>query len=248
MTEDGFAAAVRDLLVSRPGTAERMVRLGAVESRQMMRAAARFNAHAPDRGLAAVSGGLYLIRAGESVQGLLGPSGGEALQHAVREVAARGDEGRAQALYDLLLSIAPDADTREHMDALKVWIHDTVASGGPVESAGEIERVAVHRRLLEPSQAALDDSAKATSDWIARAVTLRDRFRKTRVQPSGEEGAQAWRALETGPIVLASLYLEDADIDGASAAIDRAHARDLLEAERPPLASALEHAAEERTA
>src|SRR5579871_97207 len=62
VNDDGFAAAVHDLLVSEPRSAERAVRLGAVESRQMARADARFRAHMPERGLAAVSGGLYLVR------------------------------------------------------------------------------------------------------------------------------------------------------------------------------------------
>src|ERR1700685_140330 len=93
--DDAFAAAVHDLLLSEPKTAERSVRLGAVESRQMTRASARFHAHATDRGLAAVSGGLYLVRVGEPAQGILGPDGAAALKDAVREFAAKGDEGRA---------------------------------------------------------------------------------------------------------------------------------------------------------
>src|SRR5580704_10671998 len=98
VSDDAFAAAVHDLLVSEPGTAERSVRLGAVEARQMARADARFRAHASERGLAAVSGGLYLVRAGEPVQGSLGPHGVDALRGAVKELSARGDEGRARAL------------------------------------------------------------------------------------------------------------------------------------------------------
>jgi cellulose synthase operon protein C len=62
---------------------------------------------------------------------------------------------------------------------------------------------------------------------------------KDRVQPPREEGAEAWRALETGPVVLASLYLRDADVVGALAALERAQARELLESERPQLAAAL---------
>src|SRR5580693_7234855 len=58
--DDAFAAAVHDLFVSDPGSAERTVRLRAVEGRQMARAAARFKSHADERALAAVSGGLYL--------------------------------------------------------------------------------------------------------------------------------------------------------------------------------------------
>ncbi len=72
----------------------------------------------------------------------------------------------------------------------------------------------MRRRLLEPSDAALADAAKATEDWITRAITLRDKFRKTRVQPPREEGAEAWRALETGPLVLAALYLRNGDVSG----------------------------------
>jgi tetratricopeptide (TPR) repeat protein len=246
--DDAFAAAVHDLLVSEPRTAERSSRLAAVESRQMTRAEARFHARATDRGLAAVTGGLYLVHAGEASQGLLGPHGPEALRLAVHEFAARGDEGRSRALYDLMLQVSPpaeQADVRSHVAALDQWTRTAVATGGPVASAGGLERVAVHRRLLEPSQEALADAASTTGEWIRRAVALRDRFRKTRVQPPREEGAEAWRALETGPVILAALYLRDADAQGALAALDRIQARELLESERQPFAQALEADAQE---
>jgi cellulose synthase operon protein C len=248
VSDDAFAAAVHDLLVSEPGTTERAVRLGAVEARQMVRADQRFKARATDRGLAAVSGGLYLVRAREALQSTFGPAGGDAVKAAARELALRGDEGRARALYNLSVLLGPEADRPEaqrHLAALDAWMRDAVAGGGEVENAGGLERVAVHRWLLEPSDAALADAVKATSDWVTRAMTLRDKFRKTRVQPAREEGAEAWRALETGPIVLASVYLRDADVSGALAAIDRAQARELLESERPQFAAALEAAAQE---
>jgi tetratricopeptide (TPR) repeat protein len=247
VSDDGFAAAVRDLLVSPPGTAERAMRLGAVEGRQMARADQRFKARAPERGLAAVSGGLYLVHAGEVVQGTFGHDGGDAIKAAARELALRGDEGRARALYNLSAMIGTPADRAEaiyHLGAIDVWMREAFGSGGDVENAGAMERVAVHRWLLEPTDAALNDAAKATSEWVARAVVLRDQFRKTRVQPAREEGAEAWRALETGPVVLASIYLRDADASGALAAIDRAQARELLESERPQFAAALEAAAQ----
>ncbi len=249
--DDGFAAAVHDLLLSEPGSPERAMRLGAVESRQMSRAAARFKGRAADRGLAAVSGGLYLMRASDATdsnRGIFGPQGAEALRGAVRELSIKGDEGRARAAYDLLLAVSPDADRadiRSHVDALDTWTRDAFAAGGPVASAGGFERVAVHRRMLEPTKDALADATEATSEWIKRAVALRDRFRKNRVQPPREDGAEAWRALETGPVVLAALYLRDGDPSGGLAAIDRAAARELLEAERPAFATALEAAAQE---
>ncbi|HEX8794094.1 MAG TPA: hypothetical protein VF765_24295 [Polyangiaceae bacterium] len=246
--DDGFAAAVHDLLVSDPGTPERATRLRAVESRQMTRADARFHAHAGDRGLAAVSGGLYLVRVGEAAQGLLGARGPDALRAAAHELSVKGDEGRARAVYDLLLQVAPEAerpDVRAHIDAIDRWTRDAVAEGGPVASAGGVERVQVHRRLLEPSREALADASDATTEWIRRAVALRDKFRKNRVQPPREEGAEAWRALETGPVVLAALYLHDGDAAGALAAVDKAQSRELLESERPQFAGALEAAAQE---
>ncbi|MDP9034151.1 MAG: hypothetical protein M3O50_05050 [Myxococcota bacterium] len=248
VSDDAFASAVRDLLVSEPRTAERTVRLSAVQSRQMARAAQRFRAGASDRGLAAISGALYLVRVSDPAQLALGPRALDALKAAARELSAKGDEGRARALYALLLPMSPEparAEIRRHLASLDAWTRDTVASGGPVASAGALERVTVHRRLLEPTAAALSDAASATVEWMARAVTLRDKFRKSRVQPPREEGAEAWRALETGPAVLASLYLRDGDVAGASAAVDRAQVRDLLSSERPQLAAALAAAAQE---
>ena len=246
--DDAFAAAVHDLLVSEPGSAERATRLRAVEARQMARADARFHAKADERGLAAVSGGLYLVRVGEPLQGLFGPHGSDALRDAARFFATRGDEGRARATYDLLLTIVPpgeQAEIRSHVEALSKWTRDTVAAGGPVASAGGLERVAAHQRLLEPTREALAGATAAASEWIQRAVIVRDRFRKNRVQPPREEGAESWRALETGPAVLASLYLRDGDATGGMSAVDHAHGRELLESERPQLASALEALAKE---
>jgi tetratricopeptide (TPR) repeat protein len=248
VSDDAFAAAVHDLLVSDPGTAERTMRLTAVEGRQMARAAARFKARAIERGLDAVSGGIYLVHVGERLQGVLGPDAAVALEMAVHELSLRGDEGRARALYDLLLQVGPASlrpEILDHLAALEGWMRDSVANGGPVASAGAIERVAVRRRLMEPNPEALSDAIVATTSWIQRSVQLRDKFRKSRVQPPREEGTEAWRALETGPIVLASLYLRDGDIGGATAALDRAQARELLESERPQLATALVAAAQE---
>jgi tetratricopeptide (TPR) repeat protein len=227
------------------------VRLGAVEARQMARADQRFKARAVDRGLAAVSGGLYLIRAHEATQNTFGPSGPDAIKAAAHELASRGDEGRSRALYDLVLQLGAGADApdiQRHVAALDAWERDAASGEGEVESAGAAERIAVRRRLLEPSDAALIEATKVTSDWIARAVVLRDQFRRTRQQPAHEEGAEAWRALETGPIVLASIYLRDVNVSGALAALDRAQARELLESERPQFATALEAAATEPSA
>jgi tetratricopeptide (TPR) repeat protein len=149
-----------------------------------------------------------------------------------------------------LLQVAPESDRpdiHEHLQALDVWIRSATDGEGAVATAGTIERVAVRRRLFEPSESALADAVRATSDWVMQSIALRDRFRKTRVQPPREESAEAWRALETGPLVLASLYLRDGDVTGAVAALDRAQARELLDSEQPQFAAALAAAAQEQT-
>lgn len=250
VSDDGFAIALHDVLLSEPGSPERTVRLGAVEARQMDRAARRFDSHSPVRGLAAVTGALYLARSGDAIPGSFGPSAVVALDAAAKEFANRGDEGRSRAAYDLLLQLAPDAqrsDIRSHLRALDEWTRTAVAEGGPIASAGALERVAVRRRLLEPTAAAVADAVQATAVWVQRAVSLRDKFRRTRVQPDREEGTEAWRALETGPLVLVSIYLRDADVAGAVAALERTQLRELLESERPQFAAALEAAAQERS-
>jgi tetratricopeptide (TPR) repeat protein len=245
VTDDAFAGAVRDLLASDPGSRERAARLDGVEARQMARAAARFKAHDPERGLAAVTGGLYLLRAKELKPTTLGTSAHVALAPAVKELSTRGDEGRARALYEILSRLTIPAgsgtidkkDVQSHLDAINAWTKETVAIGGPLQSAGALERVAVSRRLLEPSDAALDEATKSTVVWVERAIELRAAYRTKRQPPPREEATEAFRALQSGGGTLAAIYLRDADAVGALKAIDLAKARELA---RPELIQALE--------
>ena len=125
VSDDAFADAVRALLEANPGTAERAGRLAGVEARQMARAVARFKKKEPLRGLASVIGGLEIVHRGELTAGILGPDGPEALRGAARELSARGDEGRAQAIFDIWSRIAVKDDKAEiqsHLDALALWL------------------------------------------------------------------------------------------------------------------------------
>lgn len=244
VSDDGFAGAVHDLLVSEPGSHERKVRLAGVESRQMARALAKFKARTPERGLAAVTGGMYMMRAGELSPAVLGPAGPEALKNAVRELSLKGDEGKARGLYEILARVAPDgerADIRAHLDAIASWTKDAVASGGPVQSAGGLERVTVRRRLLEPSDVALEEAVAASIDWFKKANALRIATKATHQAPPRDEGIEAYRALQTGPAVIVSLYLRDADAVAALSALDKAEGREML---YPELARALEAVAD----
>ncbi|MGO9714021.1 MAG: tetratricopeptide repeat protein [Polyangiaceae bacterium] len=231
VSDDAFPEAVRALLASSPGSSERQARLAGVEARQMQRAVDRFKNKEPLRGLAAVVGGLELIHKGELNPSILGPSAAEALRGAARELSARGDEGRAQAVFEIWSRIASPADKAEiqtHLDALALWMKDAVGRGGPMQSGGALENAAVARRLLEPSDQALQEATDRASDWIDRAFALRAASDKShKAPPSREDVGEALRALQTGAIVLAAIYLRDVDAKGALAAIDKAQAQDL---------------------
>ncbi|HEY2515778.1 MAG TPA: hypothetical protein VGI39_33140 [Polyangiaceae bacterium] len=231
VTDDAFPEAVRALVASAPGTQERASRLAGVEARQMQRALDRFRAHESTRGLATVLGGLALVHTGELTASLLGPAGPEALRSAAKELSARGDEGRAQAIFDIWSRIATPADKAEiqgHLDALALWMKSAVAHGGPMQAAGALENVTVSWRLVEPSDQALKAASARTTDWIDKAFALRAASDKARkAPPSREEVGEALRALQTGALVLASIYLRDADAQGALDAISKAQAEDL---------------------
>jgi tetratricopeptide (TPR) repeat protein len=231
VSEDAFPDAVRALIEANPGSSERAARLAGVEARQMQRAVSRFKRKEPVRALASVVGALELVRKGELNPSILGPDAPEAFRGAARELSARGDEGRAQAIFEIWSRIAAPADKAEiqsHLDALALWMKDAVGRGGPMQSAGALENAAVSRRLLEPSEQALQSATDRANEWIDRAFALRaasDRSRKN--APSREDVGEALRALQNGAIVLASIYLRDLDPKGALTAIDKAQARDL---------------------
>ncbi|WP_394843309.1 hypothetical protein LZC95_40450 [Pendulispora brunnea] len=244
VSDDAFAGAVRDLLSSAPGSKERSQRLAGVEARQMARAAARFRNHTPNRGVAALTGGLYLARTGELTKDIFGQKGKEALAFGAKEYATRGDEGRAQALYNLLFPLSSDQekkDIQSHLDALNAWIRDGKQKYGPVRNAHELQSIATARRLLEPNDAALQDASNRTVQWVQAGLALRNSLRDKRIPSTREEGIEAFGALQTGGRTLAAIHLLACDAQGALAAIDRAGARELV---RPDLLLALERAGE----
>ena len=243
VTDARFATAVNDLLMSPPNTPERKARLGGVLSRQLARAASRFDQRRPEAGTAAVRGGLTLAQTGELTAEALGPDAAKALTGAALEYSRRGDEGRARAVYELLHQVLPEAqrgDTRGHLDALKAWLQGTT-SGGPMQAAGSLESAAVARRMLEPTAQARSEATSYATAWLAQSYEVRRVFRERRVQPEREEAIEALRALGTGPTVLAAIHLRDGDAVGALGAIDKAEARGIA---RQDLLGSLERVAE----
>lgn len=238
--DDQFPQALRDLLASEPMSRERSQRLTGVVARQMTRVADRFKAKNRDNAVASFAGAMYLVRAGELTNEMLGSHGYDALRGTSEEFAKKGDESRARASYELLYRVAPPADKADikgHIDAISAWTRDTGGSG-PVQSAGAMETAAVARHLLEPSAEARDEAVSKTLDWIEKAIALKQ-ARKTRgVQVTREEGVETVRALETGTTVLVAIYLRNGDPHGALTALEKANARD-PQMTRPELLGAL---------
>lgn len=229
VTDEAFAASVRDLLTSEPGSRERAQRLAGVEARQMARAVSRFRTQSSARGLEAVTGGLYLMRTGELRDGVLGPSGRDALSLAAKEVSGRGDEGRARALYEMLFRLSKEADRKEiqgHLDALGAWTKATSAQAGTVRNARELATMAIARRLLEPTEEAKKEAASRTTQWLQLAIKLRNTLREKRVAPPREEGIEAYVALQSGGRMLVGVHLVDADAPAAVRAADEIGARE----------------------
>ena len=237
VSDDAFAAAVRDLLASEPNSRERQLRLQGVVGRQMVRVATRFKSKDRDRAVSSLQGAMYLVHAGELKNEMLGSQGYEALHAASEEFAKQGDEGRARAMYEMLMRISPAKDKPEikaHLEAISAWTKDT-AGGGVMQTAGALEAAAVTRHLLEPSTEARDEAIARTLEFVEKAAAVRTARRARGTQVTREEGLEAVRALETGATVLAAIHLRNADPQGALGAIDKV--RDVA---RPELVRALE--------
>ncbi|MDB5218666.1 MAG: hypothetical protein JWO86_6593 [Myxococcaceae bacterium] len=237
VSDEAFAAAVRDLLASEPNSRERQLRLQGVVGRQMVRVATRFKSKDRDRAVSSLQGAMYLVHAGELKNEMLGSQGFEALHSASEEFAKQGDEGRARAMYEMLMRISPPKDKPEikaHLDAINAWTKDT-AGGGVMQTAGALEAAAVTRHLLEPSTEARDEAVARTLEFVEKAVAVRKARSSRGTQVTREEGLEAIRALETGATVLAAIHLRNADPQGALGAIDKV--RDVA---RPELLRALE--------
>ena len=243
VSDDAFAGAVRDLLASEPNSKERALRLQGVVARQLARAAARFRAKEQERAIASVAGAMYLVRAGELTTSMLGPSGYDAFKSAAVELAKKGDEGRARAVYEILHRMAPPAekaDIKAHLDAIAAWTRDT-AGNGPMQVAGALESAAVTRHLLEPSKEARDEAVAKTTDFVERALQVRAARKSRGQQVTREEGLEAVRALETGATVLAAVHLRSGDASAAHAALEKVGVREIA---RPDLVRAVAAVAE----
>jgi len=211
LSDQQFAAAVRRLMREDTPSPERSALLAGAIARQMSHAAVHFARGDADRGSAAVTGALYLLRIGEGRADMFGPDGDRALAGAIRKFSARGDEGRSLALMLMRASLLPagSAERREldqHLDALQRWMKDTHTGGEMTTRAADMH-AAVARALVEPTEDALDRAVQALARWIDRAVKYNQSFRRTGQPPPRKEAMEAFAALQAGGAAMAALLL-----------------------------------------
>lgn len=243
VTDANIATEIVALLETRDQTPERLARLVGVVRYELARAAALFDAGHDDAALETVEGALYLVRTGEFHPAMLKDRTAPLLA-AASLVARQGSEGRASALYSMLAQILPKGDARgevsAHIGALAKW-QEATRSRGTLQALGRDERNAVDRALWDTSYEALRAARAATIEWITGALN----YSKEQLPPNDdferEEAMEAYRAIRTGALTLAALYLRNGNAAGALEAADSAQVSRIVS---PHLREALRRASE----
>ena len=230
-----FAAHLHTVLRGqKPGDAASALRLGVVKQ-QLSHASGRFDRGSDDRGLHSVLGAFYLLRQGDRGDPLIDATTSRAFDGAIRRVSARGDLGKARYLLGLIATArkagkvpGSAAESEAHVADLDRWVSDT-RKGSPIEKAGEAERAAVSRVLLDPSKNASNDATQAISGWIDLAIEINIAFRQTGRRPTQEEAIESTRALESGAPTLVAMGLRLGDLDATVASVEGSSARRIVD-------------------
>ena len=242
VSNEAFGRAVHAVVYSTESSSKRLSLLAGVVQRQLSRSAQRFSAGYRADALTSVRGAILLVRAGEA-RDAMWQNAGHALEAAANEVARGGNQGQAAALYSLLLKSQPKREvlesTRLHLQAMKSF-DEHVRHHGPVETTGDLQRIAAHRALLEPSPQTLQAACSAALNWIRSAMhsDVTERFAEANFDR--EEAVEAFRAIRSGAATIAALYLRHGDPQGALEFLEQ---NDLGRVVPTPLRTRLERAA-----
>jgi len=239
-----FGDATYKLLLSGEATSERAGLLIGVTRHQLVRAEQRFASGNPAAGLVAVGGAFLLGRSGELRPEML-EKGERALDSAATEVARVGNDGRALALYSMLLPRLPEgawrSDVQSHLAAIDKFRQDTRGSGA-VTTASAGARAAISRALLDTRPEAMESAKKATVSWLRQALSTNIGEAPIRSSQERDEAFEAYRALRAGGYTVAALYLRQRDPRGALGLLDSAGLEKLMP---PELRDRLERAGDE---
>jgi hypothetical protein len=242
--EHSFGGATYKLLLAGESQDERTGLLIGVTRHQLVRAEQRFERGNPTAGLVAVGGAFLLGRSGELRPEML-EKGEHALDAAATEVARVGNDGRALALYSMLLPRLPQgpwrADVQSHLTAIEKFRQDTRGSGAVTTSAAAA-RAAISRTIIDSGGVAMDAAKKATVTWLRQALSTNIGEAPIKSNQERDEAFEAYRALRAGGYTVAALYLRQRDPRGALSLLDTAGLEKLMP---PELRDRLERASDE---
>ncbi|MFT3764520.1 MAG: hypothetical protein QM820_03230 [Minicystis sp.] len=227
-----FAASLHRVLRDGRPSQERAGLLVGVVRRQLAHAGQRFAKGHGARATDGVIGALYLVRTGEGRGEMIDAEGEKALAGAIERLSPRGDEGRADALMRMRAAALPAGspartDVEGHLAALEQWQKDT-QSGGSMRKLGAVERAAVARALVDPSDGANEAAVRAVSDWIGKAIEANIAFRQTGRRVDREDAVEIQRAIYSGGATMATIFLRSGDARGALEALDQTGARRVI--------------------
>lgn len=239
-----FGGATYKLLLSSDSESDRLGLLVGVTRHQLGRAQRRFARGNPSAGLVAVGGAFLLGRAGELRPEML-ERGEQALDAAATEAARVGNDGRALALYSMLLPRLPEStlrnDVQSHLTAIEKFRQDTRGSGA-VSTASSAARAAISRAIIDTGDGAMDSAKKSTVAWLRQALATNIGEAPIRSNQERDEAFEAYRALRAGGYTVAALYLRQRDPRGALGLLDAAGLEKLMP---PELRDRLERAGDE---
>ena len=137
--------------------------------------------------------------------------GEQALDAAATEVARLGNDGRALALYSMLLPRLPEGalrtDVQAHLTAIDKFRQDTRGSGA-VTTASAAARIAMSRAIVDTGPEAMDSAKKATVSWLRQALStnigkeapIHARIKRARRSVRGVPRAPRWRLHDGGVV------------------------------------------------
>ncbi|NUO49168.1 MAG: hypothetical protein HOV80_09965, partial [Polyangiaceae bacterium] len=227
--DDGaFAKSLYDVISDGSRSDDRRAKLLGVVRTQLLHARERFERGADERGLRSVLGGVYLLRRGEESPSVFDAETARALDGALRRLAARGDEGRSRVLYGWRSRSAGKQELVEiqrHLQALDKWAASR--TGKPIERAGDIQRAAMGRAMLDPD--GIDEAVRTTGDWIDLGIAANVSYRQTGKRPGPEEATEIARSLGTGGVTVVALMLRYGDMTQVLEKIDNSSARRVVD-------------------
>ncbi len=239
--DEDFAPLVKELLLDPTPSDKRLNALAGVVRHQLLRAGRYYQAGHEEAGLAAASGALLLVRAGELRPEML--EGTQSALLASAEVVARlGDEGRTEAFYELVqgqLDAEGQQEAERHLQALHEW-QASVRPKGSMQAAGAAQRSAAKRALVERTPETLEAAQRATIRWIDRAFEESRKDGPPTSYFEQDEHIEFRKAITMGALTMAALYLRDGD---AAAAVSAIETEPVASISNQRIASRLNHAA-----